>query len=164
MVSHQLTAPEVYQLLENVRDPEIPLLSVIDMAIIREVIVNPNEVVVTITPTYSGCPAMDMISQDITRTLTEAGIPKVLIQTKLSPAWTTDWMSETAKEKLRQSAIAAPGKLANEDLVPFPRKKIACPFCNSRSTSLKSEFGSTACKAMYFCDACHQPFEFFKPI
>lgn len=155
---------EIYRLLEQVRDPEIPLLSVVDMAIIRQVEVQPEVVTVTITPTYSGCPAMDMIAQDIRRTLTESGIKRVEIRTQLSPAWSTDWMSDIAKEKLRQSAIAPPGKVADEELVPFPRKKIACPFCDSKQTKLQSEFGSTACKALYFCDACHQPFELFKAI
>ena len=155
---------EILKFLENVRDPEIPALSVVDMAIVREIAIDGSAVTVTITPTYSGCPAMHMIEEEIVAELTTHGFSPVKVISALSPAWTTDWLTPEAKEKLRTSAIAPPLHLENDGLVQFPPKKLACPFCASTSTELRSEFGSTACKSMYFCKACHQPFEYFKSI
>lgn len=154
-------------ILSQVMDPEIPVMSVLDMGIIREVRWDDTEQAlhVDITPTYSGCPAMTVIEGDVTQALLNAGFAKVITHRKYSPPWTTDWMSPEGKEKLRAYGIAPPG-LASESLVGIgqKRKNVPCPFCKSEKTELRSEFGATACKAFYFCGECRQPFEFFKPI
>lgn len=141
------------ELLEQVKDPEIPVISINDLGILREVNINGNHVEVVITPTYSGCPAMLEIQQDITKTLKEAGIEDFKVRTVLSPAWTTDWMTEEGKNKLREYGIAPPDPSSN--VVP-------CPNCKSENTTLVSQFGSTACKALYKCNDCKEPFDHFK--
>jgi ring-1,2-phenylacetyl-CoA epoxidase subunit PaaD len=157
---------KVWQILESVCDPEIPVLSVIDLGIIREVKFY-NEVQmptsggleVFITPTYSGCPAMDAISVDIRLKLAEHGYKNVKITSLLSPAWTTDWMSEEGKQKLKAYGIAPPqGSGHSRWPEPFP----PCPQCHSTNTKLLSQFGSTACKALYQCNDCREPFDYFK--
>ena len=152
--SSSSTATEIWQLLQEVNDPEVPVLSVIDLGIIRDVQVNDGVVEVFITPTYTGCPAMDAISVDIRLKLIEHGYKKVKISTVLSPAWTTDWMTEAGKEKLNIYGIAPPNKLMNAPL--------HCPQCNSTNISIISHFGSTACKALYKCEDCKEPFDYFK--
>ncbi len=155
---------KVFELLAQVKDPEIPVLSVIDMGIVRDVEVNSSQgsVRVSITPTYSGCPAMKMIEDDIVQVLREAGVASVSVDTVLAPAWTTDWLTAEAKEKLRQYGIAPP----KSPVVTLGREKliVACPFCASKKTERRSDFGSTPCKTFYFCRECEQPFEYFKAI
>ena len=156
--------------LGEVLDPEVPALSVVELGIVRDVELAPDAVTVVVTPTYSGCPAMKMIEDDILAALRGHGYPDARVRTTFSPPWTTDWMTDEAKEKLRAYGIAPPGRAAPAagELVPLlrraPAAPVACPFCGSPQTSLRSEFGSTACKAMHYCDACHQPFEEFKAI
>jgi ring-1,2-phenylacetyl-CoA epoxidase subunit PaaD len=149
---------KIWKILETVCDPEIPVLSILDLAIVRDVKINAEEVEVVITPTYSGCPAMDMIAMNIRLALIEAGYKKIKISSVLSPAWTTDWMSETGKEKLKAYGIAPPTTRSDvpSDLV------VECPQCHSTNTKLLSEFGSTACKALYQCNDCKEPFDHFK--
>ena len=160
-----VTRDEVYEVLAEVKDPEIPALSVLDMAIVRDVELVAEQVKVTITPTYSGCPAMKMIEEEIVSVLQKAGIASVQVESVLSPAWTTDWMSEEAKRKLVESGISPPCcTLKEEEQTAFTQKTIPCPYCKSRETSLTSEFGSTACKALYKCQCCGQPFDYFKVI
>ena len=155
----------ILALLELVNDPEIPVLSVIDLGIIRDVVVGKNgEVEVVITPTYSGCPAMDRIESDIRATLLTNGYSNTKITTVLSPAWTTDWMSEAGKKKLNLYGIAPPNVkpvVCHVELFSA-EEAIACPRCNSYHTELISQFGSTACKALYKCLVCKEPFEYFK--
>lgn len=155
---------QIFAVLAGVRDPEVPVLSVIDLGIIRDVTLEGDTVEVKITPTYSGCPALKAIEQNIIDTLRDKGFPKSRVVTVYSPAWTTDWMSEEAKEKLRKYGIAPPQGTAPHDLVSIakPQRALLCPFCNSSNTKLQSNFGSTSCKALYYCDGCHQPFEHFK--
>ena len=158
------TEADIWQLLENVPDPEVPVLSVVDLGVIRAVEVKDDPAgqvaAVTITPTYSGCPAMDMIAAGVRLELLMQGLARVEIKQQLSPAWTTDWMSEQGKEKLRAYGIAPPiGKAADhhrEDYSP------ACPQCGSPNTEMVSHFGSTACKALYRCLSCLEPFDYFK--
>lgn len=145
-------------MLETVSDPEIPVLSVIDMGIVRDVTVNNDAIEIVITPTYTGCPAMDMITMSIRLALLENGFQKIKITTVLSPAWTTEWMSEAGKQKLKAYGIAPPLAVSNDVSDPV----IACPQCNSTHTRLISEFGSTACKALYQCNDCKEPFDYFK--
>ncbi len=160
-----LSSKEVFALLETVKDPEIPALSVLDMGIVRDVSITDEGVTVTITPTYSGCPAMKAIEDDIISQLRDHGLHKVIVKMSLSPAWTTDWLSEEGKKKLKEYGIAPPLPTSVEEKLvnlPHTEQKIRCPFCSSDNTKKTSQFGSTPCKAFYFCDGCHQPFEYFK--
>lgn len=154
----------IYEILETVSDPEIPVLTILDLGIVRDVVVSETgQVQVVITPTYSGCPAMDFIEVNIRAALQEHGITDVVITTVLSPAWTTDWITEPAREKLRQYGIAPPVGSANKnDLLLGDAPEVACPQCGSKHTKLVSQFGSTACKALYRCNDCLEPFDYFK--
>lgn len=156
---------EVFEILAGVPDPEVPAISVVDLGIVRDAEIAANgAVTVTITPTYSGCPAMFEIEKDVIAALEERGAPRVEVRTVLSPAWTTDWIGADAREKLRKYGIAPPGRAESAGLVTLARARAAvpCPWCGSHDTELKSEFGSTACKAIHVCRACKQPFDEFK--
>ena len=163
------TRDEIFEILDAVKDPEVPVLSVVELGIVRDVRVDGEAVTVTLTPTYSGCPAMRVIEEDITAALMERVLGPVRIETVYAPAWTTDWLTDDAKRKLEAYGIAPPGRAAHETLVSLTRAPSAaatprCPYCHSRDTVIKSEFGSTACKSICFCRACSQPFEMFKAI
>jgi ring-1,2-phenylacetyl-CoA epoxidase subunit PaaD len=151
---------KIWQILETVCDPEVPVLSILDLGIVRDVKVKDSGVEIIITPTYSGCPAMDAISMDIRLKMIEHGYKNVTITTILSPAWTTDWMSEAGKRKLLEYGIAPPqyrsAAAGNKE------ENIECPQCHSHNTKLLSQFGSTACKALYQCNDCKEPFDYFK--
>lgn len=149
--------------LEGVTDPELPFLTLGDMGILRNVRVAGDTVEVAITPTYSGCPAMDVIALDITTALAKAGFDNVRINRVLSPAWTTDWLSTAARDKLRANGIAPPERAQGKRAL-FSETHVACPACASKSTERVSEFGSTPCKAHYRCRACREPFQYFKCI
>lgn len=155
---------KIWQLLEEVTDPEIPVLSVIDMGIVREVRTEGDKVEVVITPTYSGCPAMDMIAVGIRMHLLANGYRDIRVTTTLSPAWTTDWMSESGKEKLRAYGIAPPQETTSRanKMLFGDEIEVPCPRCGSSHTKLLSQFGSTACKALYQCQDCREPFDYFK--
>ena len=161
-----VTRDEVFEVLSAVMDPEVPVLSVVELGILRDVSVDDSAITVTLTPTYSGCPAMHEIEGAIRRALLERGLGPVVIRTTYSPAWTTDWITPTARAKLEAYGIAPPGERGDDELVPLQRrvKSIRCPYCKSMNTERKSEFGSTACKAIWFCRNCAQPFEEFKAI
>jgi ring-1,2-phenylacetyl-CoA epoxidase subunit PaaD len=155
---------KIWKILEQVHDPEVPVLSVIDLGIIRDIKLNDDEVEVIITPTYSGCPAMDVISMSIKMTLLSHGYKKVKATQVLSPAWSTDWMTEEGKQKLKEYGIAPPNpkqQVCNDKLFTAD-EAVQCPHCNSYRTHRISEFGSTACKALYRCDDCKEPFDYFK--
>lgn len=156
---------DIYKLLESVKDPEIPVLSVRDLGILRKVeISEEGKVVVTITPTYSGCPAMDTIEREVKEKLLSAGL-NVEVKTRISPAWTTDWMTEEGKRKLEQYGIAPPAETTADKASLLGKKKVVrCPRCKSEDTALISQFGSTACKALYRCNSCDEPFDYFKCI
>ena len=160
------TTDAVWEVLDAVMDPEVPVLSVVALGIVRDVRIDAHGVTVVITPTYSGCPAMPVIEHDIVSGLAAHGIEPVRLQTVFSPAWTTDWMSDEAKAKLVAYGIAAPGKSEPDDgLVTLTRRgAVTCPYCRSTKTTVKSEFGSTACKSIHYCESCNQPFEGFKAI
>ena len=153
----------ILSILQEVYDPEIPVLSILDLGIVRDIKINGEEVEVVITPTYSGCPALDAISLDIRLKLMEHGYKKIKITSVLSPAWTTDWMSGEGKEKLKAYGIAPPNpkqQFCKEEM--FQQEAVQCPRCNSYHTQLISQFGSTACKAMYRCLDCTEAFDYFK--
>jgi ring-1,2-phenylacetyl-CoA epoxidase subunit PaaD len=155
---------KIWTLLEQVSDPEIPVLTVIDMGIIRAVNVLKNKgYEIVITPTYSGCPAMDMIAVDIKAVLQENGYEQVTVRTVISPAWTSEWLSESGKKKMKEYGIAPPqGSVVDKNELFAQAKVVACPQCESTQTKLLSQFGSTACKAMYQCLDCKEPFDYFK--
>ena len=156
---------QVYAWLQEVPDPEIPVLSVVDLGVVRDVAWDGDACVVVITPTYSGCPAMREITEDIRQVLARHGIGEVRVETRLSPAWTTDWMSEKGRAALKDYGIAAPAQQAI-DISGISRRNagpaIECPRCGSRDTRLVSNFGSTSCKALYRCVSCREPFDYFK--
>ena len=157
--------PQLWQVLDQVNDPEIPALSLWDLGVLKDIEHSDELVTVTITPTYSGCPAMDVMAEDIQLALTAHGIKKSVVKTQLSPAWTTDWMTDKGRVQLRNYGIAPPddviggdGQLIDEDT------KVKCPHCGAADTTLVSEFGSTACKALFKCNDCLEPFDLFKHI
>ena len=155
---------DVYAVLAGVMDPEVPVISVVDLGIVRDASVEGTSVRVTVTPTYSGCPAMHEIETDIRSALVAAGASDVQVDMVFAPAWTTDWIGPEAREKLRAYGIAPPGRAEPQGLITLTRAKapVPCPFCGSSDTRLQSEFGSTACKAIHVCNACRQPFDEFK--
>jgi ring-1,2-phenylacetyl-CoA epoxidase subunit PaaD len=159
------TKAEILDYLQEVYDPEVPVLSVVDLGIIRKVEVDAEGTHITITPTYTGCPAMSVIEEDIRAKLKEKGVSNFNIKTILSPAWTTDWISEDGKKKLKDYGIAPPEKSSpDKGLLSNRAKVIKCPRCGSTNTEMKSFFGSTACKALYVCNDCKEPFDYFKCI
>ncbi len=155
------TVEEIWQLLEQVTDPEVPVLSVVDLGVIRRVEIVNEQLEIDITPTYSGCPAMNVIETDIRILMSSYEVP-VAIKLVLHPAWTTDWMSEKGKEKLKAYGIAPPQYQPKNDELFSTAEGIICPQCNSTNTTLISNFGSTACKALYKCNDCLEPFDYFK--
>lgn len=161
-----LNRDEVYEVLRTVMDPEVPVISVVELGIVRDVEVAGDAVVITITPTYSGCPAMHEIEADIRSALVARGAGDVSVKLVLSPAWTTDWIGPEAREKLRAYGIAPPGRAEPQGLITLTRARqpVSCPFCGSDDTRLQSEFGSTACKAIHVCNSCRQPFDEFKAL
>ncbi len=150
------SSAQIWQWLAEVPDPEIPVISVVDLGIVRDVCWDNDELVVSVTPTYSGCPATSVIAQDIRTMLKSHGIDNLRLETKLSPPWTTDWITEAGKARLREFGIAPP--------VPRTDTPVECPRCNSVNTAKVSEFGSTPCKAQYQCRDCLEPFDLFKCI
>ena len=162
--STTISTQQVWEALTHVTDPEIPVLTIIDLGIVRNVTVNDKEAVITITPTYTGCPAMDVIGATIKMELLALGFDTVTVNQVLSPAWTTDWMSEAGKSKLKAYGIAPPNhkqQVCSLELF-IPHEAVQCPHCNAHHTHRISEFGSTACKALYQCDECKEVFDYFK--
>jgi ring-1,2-phenylacetyl-CoA epoxidase subunit PaaD len=154
----------IWSLLEDIKDPEIPVLSIVDLGIVRDVAVDGAQVTITITPTYTGCPAMDMIAASIKMELMTKGFRDVKVESVISPAWTTDWMTEKGKQQLKEYGIAPPNprqQVCNDKLFA-PDEAVQCPHCDSWHTRRISEFGSTACKALYQCIDCQEPFDYFK--
>lgn len=155
------TRSEVMGWLSQVPDPEIPVLTITDLGIVRDVTID-EDVVVSMTPTYTGCPATEVIEQSVVSALNERGIDNVKIDRILSPAWTTDWITDDGRNKLREYGIAPPEKAAGKRALLNGERSVACPQCGSVQTTCISEFGSTACKAAYRCNSCLEPFEYFK--
>lgn len=153
---------EIWELLEGVFDPEVPVLTVVDLGVVRSVKVTDNSIHIVITPTYSGCPAMKVIEEDILALLKEHGHENVTIELVLAPAWTTDWLSEKGRVKLKEYGIAPPADEIDKSVLFAKPPVIACPRCNSTNTKMISQFGSTACKAHYQCQDCLEPFDYFK--
>lgn len=165
MIERPGSRDELFEVLEDVKDPEVPVLSVVELGIVRDIEPAGTGAVVTVTPTYSGCPAMHEIERGIRNALAARGVDPIEIRTKYAPAWTTDWISTTARAKLAAYGIAPPGAAPNVGVVQLERRaRVACPHCGSLDTTMRSEFGSTACKALWVCRSCGEPFEEFKAI
>ena len=161
------TEEQIWEYLREVTDPEIPVLNIVEMGIARKVEVGENgDVLVKITPTYSGCPAMNAIEKLVNEKLEERGVQDFTVKLDFAETWTTDWMTEEAKSKLKDYGIAPPEKSEEDDFLNSlsSTKIVPCPFCDSFETKLVSQFGSTACKSQYYCNNCDQPFEHFKCI
>ena len=148
----EVTTASIWELLKTIPDPEIPAVSIVDLGIVRNVEFDDNQFNITITPTYSGCPAFSFMKEEIIRHLETEGITNYQINTSLAPPWTTDWMSDEVKSKLKKAGIAPPSQ------------EVACPKCDSQNVQVISEFGSTACKALYKCNDCIEIFHHFKQI
>ena len=163
MVTFAVSRDQVLDWLSTVPDPEIPILTITDLGIVREVTIG-EEVIVDLSPTYSGCPATEVIEQSVIDALQENGVDDVVIKRVLSPAWTTDWISAEGRNKLKEYGIAPPEHGASKRELLQGKRSVACPRCDSTNTQVVSEFGSTACKASYKCSVCLEPFEYFKCI
>jgi ring-1,2-phenylacetyl-CoA epoxidase subunit PaaD len=154
---------------ETVTDPELPMLTLAELGVLRDVTEEPGRVEVTITPTYTGCPALDTMRADLRRRLTDAGYADVRVRTVLDPPWTTDWISDAGRRKLHEAGIAPPGPAPRRASGPIPltlgpTRRVPCPNCGSADTVELSRFGATACKSLRRCESCREPFEHFKEI
>jgi len=162
-----VTSARCWEVLRRVLDPEIPAISVTDLGIVREVVADEDCVAVVLTPTYVGCPATEVIRASIEQALRAAGATSVRITTRLDPPWTTDWIAPAARKRLREYGIAPPHALPlDEQPILFAQRRlpVECPLCRSDDTERLSQFGATACKALYRCRTCREPFEYFKPL
>jgi ring-1,2-phenylacetyl-CoA epoxidase subunit PaaD len=158
-----ITKEHILELLDNVKDPEIPVINVLELGVVRTVDVDPSgKAIITITPTYTGCPAMDVMAADIKKELLNAGVPEVEVKLTLSPAWSTDQITEEGKRKLKEYGIAPPEKTGDIRALKGEQPVVACPQCGSTNTVMLSLFGSTACKALWKCTDCLEPFDQFK--
>jgi len=156
-----VTKEQIWEWLEEVPDPEVPVLSIVDLGIVRDIEL--GEVIkIDITPTYSGCPAMKVIEESIIIEFKKKGVENIKVNTVLSPAWTTDWLSDNGRVKLKEYGIAPPENEVDKSLLFSKPLIVPCPNCDSRETKMVSEFGSTACKAHYVCLSCREPFDYFK--
>ncbi len=164
MVTSTQDIKQVWKVLEQVSDPEIPVLSVVDLGIIRKAAFEEGTLQVDVSPTYTGCPALEVIEQEIKEALQNAGFDAVKVNTVLHPAWTTDWMSEAGKQKLMAYGISPPEHSSDKNVLTGQPKEVICPQCRSANTRLQSQFGSTPCKALYVCNECKEPFDRFKCI
>ena len=158
-----ITTQAIWRALESVKDPEIPVVSVVEMGIVRDVALAGETATVTMTPTFSGCPALDVMREGIKTAVLALGIPSVTVNVVLAPPWTTDWITAEAKAKLKQFGLAPPPQHGgNLDIIFYDIAP--CPRCDGKNTSLKNGFGSTLCRAIYYCHDCQDPFEQFKPL
>lgn len=159
----QLTVDQVWQTLEQVKDPEIPVVSVVEMGIVRDVTVNQDQIMITMTPTFSGCPALHVIKANIESAVRRLTSREVVVDMVLHPPWTSDWISEDGRRKLKEFGLAPPTKHGGNLLVTF-YDRVACPYCDSTNTTIKNDFGPTLCRAIHYCNDCQQPFEQFKAL
>lgn len=166
MVIKKESYKPIWDLLEQIPDPEIPVLSIMDLGIVRRVHSENDTLIVTITPTYSGCPAMNQFEDDIVAKLKANGIEDVKIEMTYDPPWTTEWINDDARKRLEEYGIAPPVRGTQDKGILFKEgvKNVGCPVCKSTNTGLISQFGSTACKALYKCNDCLEPFDYFKCI
>lgn len=158
-----LTEETVWQALQDVKDPEIPVVSVVEMGIVREVHVDGDAARVVMTPTFSGCPALHVMRAGIEAKVRALGFDSVVVKTTLHPPWSSDWITRSGRRKLKEFGLAPPPKHGGDVPVTF-YEPVACPYCDSKNTIVKNTFGPTLCRAIYYCQACQQPFEQFKAL
>jgi ring-1,2-phenylacetyl-CoA epoxidase subunit PaaD len=158
-----LTIDQIWQALEDVKDPEIPVVSLVDMGIARDVAIDGERVIVTITPTFAGCPALNVMREDIVERLTRLGAGAVEVRTQLSPPWTTEWIRPEARERMKTIGLAPPPRHQGDVELVF-MAVAECPHCGSTTTVRENPFGPTLCRSIHYCHSCHQPFEQFKPL
>jgi len=158
-----LTEERIWQALQNVKDPEIPVVSVVELGIVRRVEVAADAVHVTITPTFSGCPALHVMRAEIEEQIRALGARDVTVHTTLHPPWSSDWITESAREKLKDFGLAPPHRHGGNVPITF-HEPVSCPYCDSQNTTIKNTFGPTLCRAIYYCENCRQPFEQFKAV
>lgn len=159
------TKENIYALLDGIPDPEIPVISIVELGVIRDIKIDGKDIEVKITPTYSGCPAMKQMEDDVRKKLKEEGFENIKINTVYTPAWTTDWLSKEAKQKLQDYGIAPPEEsTSDKSFLTGKKRSVTCPRCKSTDTIMVSQFGSTACKALYKCNNCLEAFDYFKCI
>lgn len=159
-----LTPGAVWQALARVPDPEIPVVSITDMGMVRDVQVQGDRVSVTFTPTFSGCPALHVIRASIEQAVRDLGVQDVTVHSTLTPPWTTDWINEDARERLREYGIAPPAPTGDGPLIQLVAEPTRCPRCGSLNVRMTGSFGPTLCKRLYVCDSCREPFEGFKSV
>jgi ring-1,2-phenylacetyl-CoA epoxidase subunit PaaD len=159
-----LTTENIWEVLDEVKDPEIPVVSLVEMGIIRRVEIADESVIVTMTPTFSGCPALQVMKSDIENRLRAAGIAAVEVRQVLDPPWSSDWITAEARQKLKQFGLAPPPRHGGNLQEILLIDTVACPYCDSTNTTIKNSFGPTLCRAIYYCHDCQQPFEQFKPL
>jgi ring-1,2-phenylacetyl-CoA epoxidase subunit PaaD len=166
MINNNLNEEQIWELLHQIPDPEIPVIDIVELGVIRDIkIIDQATISITITPTYSGCPAMKQMEDDIIKKISSFGFSDIRINVVYNPPWTTDWITENAKEKLNNYGIAPPEHSSiDKGILLGKERKVKCPRCNSLTTILVSQFGSTACKALYKCSDCLEPFDYFKCI
>ncbi len=164
MVELNEKTQKVWSLISEVPDPEIPVLTLTDLGIVKKVEMDGDDVNVTITPTYIGCPAMKVFEDDIVKALNDGGFANVKVDIQLTPAWTTDWMTEEGRNKLKEYGISPPVGTSDKTSLQFESKMIQCPQCDSMNTEMISQFGSTPCKSLYKCEDCKETFDYFKCI
>jgi ring-1,2-phenylacetyl-CoA epoxidase subunit PaaD len=157
------TLESIWRALDAVKDPEIPVVSVVDMGIVRDIAIQEDRTIVTITPTFSGCPALIVMQENIIEYLKQIGIKKVEVRVTLSPPWSTEWISEEARVQLKSFGLAPPPHHDGNFTIAL-LDAVECPYCQSTNTSLRNSFGPTLCRAIFYCNSCHQPFEQFKPL
>lgn len=162
-MSH-LTEAAAWQALETIKDPEIPVLSIVELAVVRKLEVNGDAVLVEITPTFSACPAYEVIARTVEATLQELGARQVEVKTLLSPPWSTDWLTDEAREKLRRFGLAVPPRHGGKLRAAIEAGAAPCPYCGSSNTRQTNSFGCSPCRAIAFCEDCRQPFEQLKPV
>lgn len=158
-----LLQEQIWRALDEVMDPEIPVVSMVEMGIVRDVQIEKDTVIVSMTPTFAGCPALDVMRRGIAEKLREIGIAQVIVKTVLTPPWTSDWITEPARAKLKAFGLAPP-PMHGGNIALYFDEPVACPYCGSTNTRVTNTFGPTLCRAIYFCRRCHQPFEQFKPL
>lgn len=159
------TTNEVWNILNKIPDPEIPVISIVELGVVRDLEINGSKILVVITPTYTGCPATKFFENDITAAMKSSGFIEVAIKYQYNPAWTTDWLNEESREKLRKYGIAPPdGQTTDKNFLLGKDPQVVCPQCKSKSTKMISQFGSTACKSLHQCKDCLETFDYFKCI
>ncbi len=165
LINTSITINQIWQILDQIKDPEIPVVSLVEMGVARDVQFDGDKVIVTITPTFAGCPAMHFMREQIVEQLKSIGVEQIEVRTSINPPWTSEWLSDEVRLKLKQFGLAPPPRLIDQpDLEIALMAAVECPYCGSKNTSMENSFGPTLCRSIHYCHNCHQSFERFKPM